>query len=59
MWYATAEQLTSSNWFKGPEFLWQKELPSGVVMVGEISSSDPELKKVQVPDIQAKETRSL
>ncbi|KAJ8361824.1 hypothetical protein AAFF_G00418650 [Aldrovandia affinis] len=55
----TAEQLVASNWFTGPDLLWQKELPSGVVKVGEIASSDPELKKAQVHDTQAKEVRSL
>ena len=55
----TAEQLVSSNWFTGPDFLWQKELPSGDVKVGEITYDDPELKKVQVLDTQAKEVKSL
>ncbi|XP_053272740.1 uncharacterized protein LOC128430658 [Pleuronectes platessa] len=55
----TAEQLVASNWFTGPAFLWQKELPSGDVKVGDISISDPELKKAQVHDTQAKEVRSL
>ncbi|KAK0136558.1 hypothetical protein N1851_027293 [Merluccius polli] len=55
----TAEQLVASNWFTGPDFLWQKELPSGYVKVGDISISDPELKKVQVHDTQAKGVRSL
>ncbi|KAL6455426.1 hypothetical protein MHYP_G00361280 [Metynnis hypsauchen] len=55
----TVEQLVSSDWFTGSRFLWQKELPSGEVNMGEISSSDPELKKVQVHDVQAKETKSL
>lgn len=55
----TAEQLVSSNWFIGPEFLWQKELPSRDVKVGEIASDDSELKKAQVLDTQAKEGRSL
>lgn len=55
----TAEQLVASNWFTGPDFLWKKELPSGDVKVGEIASSDPELKKAQVHDTQVKEVRSL
>ncbi|XP_049319056.1 uncharacterized protein LOC125780640 [Astyanax mexicanus] len=53
------EQLVSSDWFTGPRFLWQKELPSTQVKMEEISSGDPELKKVQVHNVQAKETRSL
>lgn len=55
----TAEQLVASNWFTGPDFLWQEELPSGQVKVGEIASDDPELKKVQVLDTQAKEVKSV
>lgn len=55
----TAQQLVASNWLRGPSFLWQKELPSGDIKVGEISSSDPELKKAQVHDTQAKEMRPL
>ena len=55
----TVEQLVSSDWFTGSRFLWQRELPSGEVKMGEISSNDPKLKKVQVHDVQAKETKSL
>ncbi|KAM7416948.1 hypothetical protein PAMA_018837 [Pampus argenteus] len=55
----SADQLSTSNWFTGPDLLWQKELPTEDVKVGEIPSSDPELKKAQVHDTQAKEVRSL
>ncbi|KAK6295455.1 hypothetical protein J4Q44_G00346810, partial [Coregonus suidteri] len=55
----TAEQLTASNWFTGPDLLWLKELPTGVVMVGEIESSDPEVKKAQVHDTQAEEAKTI
>ena len=55
----SADQLLTSNWFTGPDLLWQKELPTGDVKVGEIPSSDPELRKAQVYDTQAKEVRSL
>uniref|UniRef100_A0A3Q3FBL7 HTH CENPB-type domain-containing protein n=1 Tax=Labrus bergylta TaxID=56723 RepID=A0A3Q3FBL7_9LABR len=48
-----------SNWFTGPNILWQKELRSEEIMVGEIPSSDPELKKVHVLETKAKEVRSL
>lgn len=37
--------LLTSNWFTGPDLLWQKEQPSRGVKVGEIQSGDPELKK--------------
>lgn len=32
-----------SNWFTGPDFLWERELPRGDVMVGEVYDEDPEL----------------
>ncbi|KAL3975616.1 lysophosphatidylglycerol acyltransferase 1 [Sarotherodon galilaeus] len=55
----TAEQLVASNWFKGPDLLWQKVIPSGEIKVGELSTSDPEVKNVQVHKIQVEEQRSL
>lgn len=56
----TVEQLVASSWFKGPTFLWQKDLPREEVKVGDvITSNDPELRKVQVLSTQAKEERSL
>lgn len=55
----TAEKLVATNWFKGPDLLWQKVVSSSEVKVGELSSSDPEVKKVQVLKTQVKEDRSL
>lgn len=55
----TATQLTASNWFTGPHLLWQKVITSDETKVGVISSSDPEIKKAQVYETQAKEQRSL
>ena len=55
----TAEQLKSSNWFSGPEFLWQQELPHREGKVGEVSDEDPELRKATVLNTKAKEDRSL
>lgn len=49
----SADQLLTSNWFTGPDLLWQKELPAADVKVGEIPSSDPEFKTAQVHDTQA------
>ena len=55
----TAEQLITSNWFTGPDFLWQRELPQeGEIMVGEVTD-DPELRKAQVYNVQAKEVRTI
>lgn len=50
----TAEQLVASNWFTGPDLLWQKEPPSRAVKVGEIASSGLELKKAQAHDTREK-----
>lgn len=55
----TAEQLKSSNWFTGPRFLWQKELPDRERKVGEIKEDDPELCKAILCNTKAKEDRSL
>ncbi|XP_067369271.1 uncharacterized protein [Channa argus] len=54
----TAEQLVASNWFTGPDFLWEKELPIGTV-VEEVSKDDPELRKVQVLNTSVKVDRTL
>lgn len=44
----TAEQLVDSNWLTGPDFLWERDLPTGEVKVEEVSDNDPELRKIQV-----------
>lgn len=54
-----AHQLVSSNWFTGPDFLWEQDLPAGNVTVGEVSDDDPELRKAQVLNTKAKEERTL
>lgn len=38
-----ADQLVASNWFAGPAFLWETELPIKDIKVGEVSDNDPEL----------------
>ena len=56
----TTKELTESNWFTGPSFLWQKELPKTEgIQVGELSENDPEIKGPQVLTTSAKEERSL
>lgn len=55
----TAEQLKTSNWFSGPKFLWQKDLPDRVRKVEEVKEDDPELRKALVLSTKARETRSL
>ena len=53
------KELLESNWFTGPSFLWQKELPEEDVKVKEISTKDPELKVTQVFTVTAKEEKSF
>ena len=56
----TAKELVQSNWFTGPSFLWQRELPKGEeIKLGELDDEDPEIKKVQVHTTTTKEERSL
>ncbi|XP_060775250.1 uncharacterized protein LOC132885032 [Neoarius graeffei] len=55
----TAEQLKNSNWFSGPQFLWQQELPHRESKVGEVKDGDPELRKALIFNTKAKEDRSL
>lgn len=54
-----ADQLVASNWFTGPAFLWEKELPIEEIKVAEVIDNDPELRKVQVLNTKAKEERTL
>lgn len=55
----SADQLLASNWFTGPDFLWERELPKGEVMLGKVYDDDPELKKTLVLNTKAREDRSL
>ena len=41
------EELVTSNWFKGPDFLWEPVIPDETVGY-KIDPEDPELKKVVV-----------
>ncbi|XP_057694568.1 uncharacterized protein LOC130917316 isoform X2 [Corythoichthys intestinalis] len=50
-------ELVESNWFTGPCFLWQKELPKDDVKLKEINTEDPELKVMHVFTVQAKEEK--
>ncbi|KAI3357153.1 hypothetical protein L3Q82_015464 [Scortum barcoo] len=43
----SAVQLKESNWLKGPDFLWQSNLPLEEEMVGEVEANDPELRKAE------------
>ena len=55
----TAQQLKNSNWFTGPKFLWQCELPARELKVGVIEDDDPEIRKSFVCNTKAKEDKSL
>ncbi|XP_071811289.1 uncharacterized protein [Apostichopus japonicus] len=45
----TAVQLTcESNWFTGPSFLWEKDIPNAPQRLPEIISTDQELANAQV-----------
>lgn len=56
----TAKEPMESNWFTGPSFLWQKELPKEEETKAEkINSEDPELKRAQVLTTKVMEERSL
>lgn len=43
-----SKDLIASNWFSGPSFLWQDQLPSGEITVGELDTEDQEIRKVHV-----------
>lgn len=55
----SAAQLEESNWLKGPDFLWQQNLPHEEEMVGEVKTTDPELRKVHVHAVKMKEVNSI
>ena len=53
----SAKELTVSNWFQGPSFLWEREIPDEDG-VKELSPDDPEVKTVHVKTTQV-ETKNL
>ncbi|XP_034537461.1 uncharacterized protein LOC117811344 [Notolabrus celidotus] len=52
---SNASELCSSSWFKGPQFLWEKDLPPAADVFTETPVGDPEVKKVQILNTQTKE----
>ena len=58
-WDLTAGQLKSSNWFKGPAFLWESNIPDEDAKAGEIKENDPELRKAFVCTTNAKRERTI
>lgn len=53
------QQLLNSNCFKGPEFLWQSELPIENDEFTEVKPNDPELKTVDVSNTKVEERRRI
>ncbi|XP_064650045.1 uncharacterized protein LOC135501723 [Lineus longissimus] len=43
-----ANELTTSNWFQGPPFLWKEDIPGESTSSLLITSDDPKVKRVQV-----------
>ena len=41
---SSAEELMRSNWFTGPTFLWEKEIPTSKEEISNIQIGDPEVK---------------
>ena len=56
---STVNELISSNWFTGPMFLWEPELPTPKDMTLDLSIGDPEVRKAQTLLTQATEPKSL
>lgn len=54
----TANELLKSNWFTGPNFLWQRDLPEEEIK-GEVCVDDPELRRAQVLTTKATEQTPL
>ncbi|XP_054868653.1 uncharacterized protein LOC129349462 [Amphiprion ocellaris] len=53
----SVQQLLNSNWFKGPEFLWQGDLPIETDKVTEVMPDDPELKTVHVLNTKVRQEK--
>lgn len=52
-------ELITSNWFAGPTFLWEKELPTPESVELDLSIGDPEVRKAQTMLTQVTDTASL
>ncbi len=52
-------ELLSSNWFTGPSFLWERDLPIPQSVELELSLGDPEVRKTQTMLTKVTETFSL
>lgn len=55
----SVDELLSSDWLRGPQFLWEKEIPSQEKETAELPIGDPEVRKVQSLNTDAVEHKSL
>ncbi|CAL9702153.1 unnamed protein product [Knipowitschia caucasica] len=56
---SSASELITSDWFKGSQLLWKKEITPATDIGKDISLGDPEVKKVQVRNTLITEHLSL
>lgn len=55
----SAREILTSSWFKGPLFLWEKEIPPATDVSAEIQIGDPEVKRIQALNTQTQNQLSL
>jgi len=55
----TVNELLSSNWLTGPQFLWEKEINLPTKETIKLPIGDPEVRKVQILNTQTTEHKSL
>lgn len=53
------DELLSSNWLRGPQFPWEKEILPSEKEIVELPIGDPEVRKVQALNANATEHESL
>ena len=54
-----ADELVCSNWLTGPSFLWDKEIAHEDPTPVDLSTNDPEMKKVVIHATESGETVSI
>ena len=55
----TAEELVNSNWFSGPSFLWEKEIPYNKEESPVLQIGDPEVKATVFTTVKKQDEFSL
>lgn len=58
-WGKTLNELLTSNWFTGPMFPWEKEIPAPRDVIPDLSVGDPEIKRSQTLQTKTTEPVSL